>query len=75
MANSPISIDIIQFDVRNPDLTEVYVFLTDIEGDAPYMHGWKHKSYPAKFSTLEIHGMLFTADAHNPFLWYQGAPK
>lgn len=59
MADCKYSFDEIRFDVRDPEITHVWVFLSvdDPTGmDCPHMvAGWHHKKFPASISTLDLH--------------------
>lgn len=65
--------DEVRFDVRNPDVTHVYVFIRG-EGDCPYfVQGWHHKEFPASLPTLEIHALIFQF-GDDPVLWERAEP-
>lgn len=74
MANSGYNIDELRMDVRDPNVTHVYVYLT-ATGDSPhFVQGWHHKTYPANLNTLEVHKLLWSSSEHDPLLWERLAP-
>jgi hypothetical protein len=63
----------IRFDVRDPDLTQVYVAI-EARGDCPVqVQGWHHKTFPSRIPTLEIMQKMFGGD-DDPVLWPLNAP-
>ena len=74
MTDSTHSIDEIRFDVRDPTITHVYVYLS-AHGDSPFfVQGWHHQVYPATMTTLELHKLIVTTGAHDPVTWPREAP-
>jgi len=64
--------DEIRIDVRDPQLTHVYVFCSLPEmGHVPT--GWRHKAFPAKFSSLDIL-TLWAKGKEDPLKWDMGSP-
>lgn len=64
--------DEIRFNVFDPDVTHVYVFIRG-EGDCPFpVHGWHHKAFPATMTTLDIHNLLWNGE--DPVLWQRADP-
>ena len=73
MANTPISYDEIRFDVREPEITHVYVYVRDMDGSFPIVRGWHHKAFPSSMSALDI--MKAWADGkEDPIMWPLNAP-
>lgn len=69
-----ITYDEIRFDVRQPDLTDVYVFVSG-EGDCPMQAlGWHHKAFSGRHTTRDIHALLFTSDEYDPVTWPRRSP-
>lgn len=65
--------DELRFDVRDPEVTHVYVFIR-AEGDCPFMvHGWHHKAFPATTTTMDIHALLWKY-GDDPVLWERVDP-
>ena len=74
MANTVISYDEIRMDVRDEQLTHVYVYIRNVSCDGLLgVEGWHYKAFPARMSTLEI--MQAWADGkEEPLLWTLNAP-
>lgn len=69
MADTHISYDIIRMDVRNPEKTEVCVFITNLSRDGLFgVHGWHHKSFPPDITTTQIM-QAWSSGEENPLLW------
>lgn len=74
MGNCILNYNEIRFDVRHPELTEVYVYI-ETEGDCPHMiAGWHFKTYPATLTTAAIHAKLMTTQEDNPAFWPRRVP-
>lgn len=74
MANTGVAYQEIRIDVRDPNLTHVYIFVEIVSGE--HMHGvegWKHKVFPATMSMLAIM-QAWAEGKENPLLWDSGAP-
>jgi hypothetical protein len=75
MANCLYNIDEIRFDVRDPEWTNVYVYLETNGSDCPFMvQGWHHKAYPHTMTTDAIHAKLRSTEEDDPVLWPRRAP-
>jgi len=67
MANASYTIDVVVFDVRDPDKTTAWAFVTAL-GDCPYMvQGWHSKDFPADVPTQEIYNLMGQGDS--PMMW------
>lgn len=54
MGKCAVLYQLIFFDVRDPEVTEAYVFV-EAQGDCPiHLQGWHHKSFPARVKTIDI---------------------
>lgn len=74
MGHCAITYDEIRFDVRQPELTDVYVFVSG-EGDCPMQAlGWHHKAFSGRHTTQDIHARLFTSDEYDPAKWPRKPP-
>jgi hypothetical protein len=74
MADSSYEIVELRFDVRHPELTDVYAYI-EAHGDAPHMvQGWHFKTYPHTLSTAAIHAKLGTDHENSPVMWPRRAP-
>lgn len=74
MGKCSLSYNEIRFDVRDPELTHVWVVIT-AKGDCPIgAQGWHHKVFPASKPTLKIHEEMFNG-TDNPVLWSLEAPR
>lgn len=67
--------DELRFDVRDPHLTHVYVYIR-AEGDCPHMiQGWHHKAFPSTTSVQEILSAMGSGDQEaEPMMWPLKAP-
>ncbi len=74
MAESGVNYQRIIFDLCDPELTKVWIFC-QATGDSPIgVHGWHHKVFPARYSTLDI--MHKWVEGHEePIMWPQAAPE
>lgn len=64
-------IEEMRFDVREEQMTKVYV-LVRAEGDCPLgVQGWHHKAFPARIPVIEILEKHFD----DYLLWPLGAPQ
>jgi hypothetical protein len=74
MANCKYSFDEIRFDVRDPQITHVWVFLStqDPTGlDCPHMvQGWHHHTFPARIPTID----LLKKEVPDAVMWPLEAP-
>ena len=80
MANTAICYNVVVFDVRDPELTHVYVRVDPAPGDPmdcdPNIFGWHFKTYPASLPTAYIHEhLLFRTQEHDPVMWPKQYPK
>ena len=74
MANTRIAYQEVRIDVRDPELTQVYVFIENLSNDGVLgVQGWHHKTFPARMSMIEI--LQAWADGDDPLLWSQKAPN
>jgi hypothetical protein len=71
MADSIVLITEVRF-VFEAELTQVYVHITNPDGDAPYVVGWHHKAFPASKSMLDILGSKEFLDH---LMWGLEAPE
>lgn len=74
MANTGIAYQEVRINVRDPQLTHVYVFVEIVSGE--YMHmveGWRHKVFPAAMSMQDIL-KAWAEGKEDPLLWDMGAP-
>ena len=65
--------DELRFDVRDPGLTQVYMYIR-CEGDCPHtIMGWHHKTFA---STIPVQGILekIGAGEEDPIMWPMKAP-
>lgn len=54
MGDCTLFYDEIRFSVRDPDKTEMWVFIRG-EGDCPFQAlGWHYKAFPPTFTTMDI---------------------
>lgn len=73
MADTVIHYQQIRMDVRDPQVTHVYVLVENMSRDGFPVGGWYTKSFPARMSTLEI--MQAWADGkEEPIMWARGRP-
>ena len=73
MANTKIAYQEIRIDVRDEQITHVYVLVENINQDGFPVGGWYHKAFPARMSSLEI--LQAWADGkEQPIMWAHGAP-
>ena len=74
MANTGIAFQEVRINVRDPDLTHVYVLIEVVSGEYMAMvEGWRHKVFPARMNIQEI--MQAWADGDDPLMWDMGAPS
>jgi len=65
--------DEIRISVRDPQKTEVWVFLRG-EGDCPFQCcGWRHKAFPASVTSMDILTMWGNGE-QNPLDWPRQDP-
>jgi len=74
MADTKISYDEIRIDVRDPEITKVYVFVTNISEDGFPVGGWYHKTFPARMSMLDII-QAWATGKEEPIMWAKQAPE
>ena len=68
MADTKIAYQEIRFDVRHPELTEVYVYIENLSRDGFPVEGWHHKTFPASMSSIQI--LQAWADGkEDPVMW------
>ena len=73
MANTEIAYQEMRFDVRDPELTQVYIMIDNLSNDGLIgVQGWHHKTFPARMSVIDI--MKAWQDGDDPLLWSQQAP-
>ena len=73
MANTIVEYHEIRFDVRNPELTHMYVFIKALNDSPIGVEGWHHKVFPASMSILDI--MQSWNDGNEePLIWSLEAP-
>lgn len=74
MADTEIAYEELRIDVRDPELTQVYVFINNISNDGLLgVHGWHHKTFPARMSMLDIL-REWANGKEDPLMWPQKAP-
>lgn len=69
MANTDVSFQELRFNVRNPEYTDVYVFIEITGGE--YMgcvQGWHYKRFPADIPTSDIFQSIFSNE-ENALSW------
>lgn len=73
MGDCAVFYDEIRFSVRNPDITEMWVFVRG-EGDCPFqVLGWHYKAFPSSVTTIEILTAWLAGD-ENPMTWMRRDP-
>lgn len=73
MANTGIAFQEVRFNLREPELTHVYVLIEIVSGEHMHMvEGWRHKVFPASLNIQDI--MKAWADGDDPMMWDMGAP-
>lgn len=61
--------DEIRISVRNPDKTEMWVYIRG-EGDCPHLLlGWHYKAFPSTMTTIDILQSWFDGETGDPMLW------
>lgn len=74
MANTKIAYQEIRFDVRDEQITHVYILVENLSRDGFPIGGWYYKAFPARMSTLDI--MQSWADGkEDPIMWAKKAPS
>lgn len=74
MGKCAVYIDELRFDVRDPELTKVYVFIRT-EGDCPHMiAGWHFKAFSASQTTEDIFKLMWNGN-EDPMLWPLQSPN
>ncbi len=74
MANTKIAYQELRIDVRDPELTHVYVMIDNLSNDGlPGVQGWHHKVFPASMSMVDI-VQAWADGKENPLMWPQNAP-
>lgn len=72
MADTLVAFQEIRIDVRDPELTQVYVFIENTSNDGcNWIEGWHHKTFPARMTSVEILGSW---EEDSPLLWAMKAP-
>lgn len=75
MANTEIAYQEIRIDVRDPELTQVYVMIDNLSNDGMIgVQGWHHKTFPARMSVLDII-QAWSDGKEDPLMWPQKAPE
>ncbi len=74
MADGKFTYDELRFDVRDPDITHVYVAVTADHNCPISVQGWHYKAFPARLNTLEVHEMMFADDDDPIIMWPLKAP-
>jgi hypothetical protein len=73
MGKCSVSYDEIRIDVRDPEITKVWVYIS-MEGDCPHqIQGWHHRCFPARFNMVQIIEGFGTKDG-DPVMWPRQAP-
>jgi hypothetical protein len=80
VADTLVDYNLIVFDVRDPDLTYVYVRIDPHPGDPmdchPSVYGWHFKAYSSRHPTAHLlSNVLFHSTEDDPLMWPAGAPK
>lgn len=74
MANTQIAYEEVRFDVRDPELTQVFVLIKNLSNDDfPGVQGWHHKTFPARMSILDIM-QAWGLGKEDPLNWPLEAP-
>lgn len=73
MANTQIEYQEIRMDVRDPEVTHVYVLIANLSRDGFPIGGWHYKAFPARMSLLDIMQAWDRGD-ENPIVWPRQAP-
>ncbi len=74
MANTVIAYQELRIDVRDPELTQVYIFIENLSNDGMLgVQGWHHKTFPASMSMLDILN-AWASGKENPLMWSLKAP-
>ena len=75
MADTKIAYQEIRFDVRDPELTQAYVFIENLSNDGMLgVQGWHHKTFPASMSVFDIMN-AWTEGKEDPLMWPLNAPQ
>lgn len=73
MGDCSVFYDEIRFSVRDPDKTEMWVFIRG-EGDCPFQAlGWHYKTFPSSVTTMQILAQ-WAAGAEDPLKWERRDP-
>ena len=73
MANTQIEYQELRIDVRDPEVTHVYVLIANLSRDGFPIGGWYHKAFPARMSMLDIM-QAWARGEENPIMWPQQVP-
>lgn len=73
MANTEIAYQEIRMDVRDPEITHVYVAVENISRDGFPVGGWYYKAFPARMSVLAIM-QAWANGEEDPVMWAKKAP-
>lgn len=75
VADTGYAIQEVRFDVRDKELTHVYMFVEIVSGEWMLgVEGWRHKVFPASMGMLDIMN-AWAEGRENPLSWDMGAPK
>lgn len=75
MANTLIAYQEVRMDVRDPEITHVYVYIENLSKDGMLgVEGWHYKAFPARMSMLDIL-QAWNAGTEDPLMWPLNAPK
>lgn len=75
MANTVIAYQELRIDVRDPELTHVYMLIDNLSNDGMLgVQGWHYKAFPASMSILDILND-WAKGGEDPLLWPLKAPK
>lgn len=79
MADTRIDYNIIIYDVRDPEITWVYVRVDPSPGDPMdcdhNIYGWHAKAFPARIPTAQIGLNLGLNHEYNPLAWPKQYPE
>lgn len=74
MANTVIEFQEVRIDVRDEQITHVYVLIKNLSNDGMLgVGGWHHKAFPARMSMLDIMN-AWGRNEEDPLMWPQAAP-
>lgn len=75
MSDGKYGIEELRIDVRDPNVTKVYVYISADMNCPHTIQGWHYKEYPAPMSSLDIMNVFCTAQEHDPIYWDHKWPE